>query len=197
VSTPDYGPFGGIVGSAGALVAATGAIALTWRGRTNWQPSETDLPLGPERVGGVVTAVLVGLLWIVTRPADSRAFVPGLAVAMATLLIVALLVYSILIATQTYVIEIRSTEDQDATEKIIGGFWMKQAVSDALKRDPAETVQGYLKATGFHVDQVWSRTSRALAKATFVAMYLVIVIAGSLALTSVAILVDAIVRPAG
>jgi len=75
-----FGPLTGLVGTVGSIFAAGVAIALTWRGRARWEPSETDIAKGPERVGGLVTAVLIVILFVVTRPPGSGGLLPALAI---------------------------------------------------------------------------------------------------------------------
>jgi hypothetical protein len=55
--------FDQIVADAGALIAAAGAILVSWKGRARWEPWEEDVPKGPQQVAGLVTAVAIGVLW--------------------------------------------------------------------------------------------------------------------------------------
>jgi hypothetical protein len=60
----DYGPVGNLVATAGTLVAVVGALALAWRGRGRWEPSEEDISTGPQRVAGLVAVAGLVLLWV-------------------------------------------------------------------------------------------------------------------------------------
>ena len=43
----DFGELSDLVKAVGLLVSAVLTIALAWRGRTRWEPSDQDLPRAP------------------------------------------------------------------------------------------------------------------------------------------------------
>ena len=177
-----YGPLTGLVGVVGSLVAAGAAIALTWRGRSRWEPSETDIPNGPQRVGGLVTTVLIAILWALTRGSTSAGVLAGLALGLLVALVASLLGYGYVTATQTY-------DGAQAGHKIIGGFRLIPAAKSAL-REHRSTTQQLFASVAYDPDRVWPRRSRASAKLVFTVLYLVLVVSGSLALAAAAILVE-------
>jgi hypothetical protein len=182
----DFGALGPLVGAVGSLIAAAGAILLTWRGRARWEPSETDIPSGPQRVGGLAIAVLVAVLYFSTRAPGAESFLPGLAVGLVLICVVVLLVYSFFTSTQTF-------EDSRRRRRVIGGFTLTPRARDAIAPGgPAEppTVQQLFERGGFDPDLVWPRQSRALAKVSFVLFYLLLVVSGTMALASAAILIE-------
>jgi hypothetical protein len=58
----NYDSLTDLVNAAGILVSAGVAIGLIWRGRAKWEPSEVDIPTGPERVAGLLTAIAVAII---------------------------------------------------------------------------------------------------------------------------------------
>ncbi len=178
----DFGPLAGLVGTVGSIIAAVGAIALTWRGRSRWEPSETDVASGPQRVGGLVNAVLIAVLWVLTRPAGSPPALPALAVALAIVTVAALLAYGFVTATQTY-------EDAKRRRKVIGGFQLTREAKREIRKQKL-TVQQYFSGVAYDPDEVWPRSSRALAKLAFVLLYLLLVVSGTVAVAAAAILIE-------
>ena len=178
----DFGPLAGLVGTVGSIVAAVGAIALTWRGRTRWEPSEADVASGPQRVGGLVNVVLIAVLWAATRPAGTPAVLPVLAIGLAAVTVAALLGYGFVTSTQTYA-------DQKRRRKVIGGFELTAEARREIRKQKL-TVQQYFDGVAYDPDEVWPRSSRALAKLVFVLLYLLLVVSGTVAVAAAAIMVE-------
>jgi hypothetical protein len=179
----DYGPLAGLVGTVGSIVAAAGAIALAWRGRSRWEPSETDIANGPQRVGGLLTTVLIVVLWVLTRGGGgSLTILSALAIGLAVVAVVALLGYGFVTSTQTY-------DDLKLARKIIGGFRIVPAARRDIKKKEL-TVQQYFSGAGYDPDEVWPRGSRASAKLLFVLLYLLLTVSGGVAVAASAILVE-------
>src|SRR5689334_13490539 len=98
--TENYGALTSLVRAAGTLVSAAIAIGLTWRGRAKWEPSEVDIPKGPERVAGLLTAVAVAIIWSLISDTTHLTLLTQLAIGLAVGTLFALLIYSFLISTQ-------------------------------------------------------------------------------------------------
>jgi hypothetical protein len=183
---PDYGPLSGLVGTVGAIGAAGAAILLTWRGRARFEPSESDVPKAPERIAGVVTTVLIAVLWA-GRSGLGTPLLSALAIGLAVLAVAALLGYVALTGSQTY-------EDTRHHRKIIGGFSLLPGARAEIRKRRL-TTQQYFAVVEFDPDRVWPRGRRALAKTGFTAVYLVLIVSGSIALTSAALLVEGQAAP--
>ncbi len=164
-------------------MAAGLAIAQAWRGRAGWEPSEEDISRGPQKVGSLAAAVLVAVLWAKT---SGSANVTTLAVALIALTIMFLCIYGYVVATQTYT-SLHVVQSTVQEEKIVGGYRLTAAAKKRLQAGDL-TVQELFKGAAYDPDKVWTRSSRALAKMTFVLGYLGLTICGTLALAAGAII---------
>jgi hypothetical protein len=187
----NYGVLQPVVSDAGSIMAAGGAIALAWRGRTAWEPSEEDLSGGPQKVGGLIGAILIVILWVYAHGSPKDHFLIPLIIAAAVTCFVALCAYSFLIAVQTYS-RVSVVDGKAKAEKVVGGFVLKPEAKEIKKKHAGLTVQRLLEGSAYDVDRVWTRPSRALAKLLFVVGYLGLVISGTVALASAAILISGI-----
>jgi ABC-type uncharacterized transport system substrate-binding protein len=191
--TSDYGIFTDLVKGAGFLVSATTAIGLTWRGRARWEPSEEDIPRGPQKVAGLASAVALAFLW--SFYADSS-HLPGLKLISTWSVgscILGLIIYGYLISVQTYYGP-HALSGPGVTDsprrKIIGGLWLLPGPRRLARRTANPiTTQEQLDNSDHNPDKIWSRPSRGLAKTTFVVFYLVLTVAGTVALTSASMLI--------
>ena len=181
----DYGVLTDVVTNVGTAFAALLAIVLAWRGRTQWEPSEEDVSRGPQKVGGVLALAGLVLLRFTYSDDGETGALPWLLVLFALLCLVGLLLYSYLIARQTYYLE---RVNGSAVEKVtvIGGFRTTERARELTSQ--GKTVQELLKGTAYEVDRVWPRESRAAAKLSFVAAYLLLTVSGTLAVVCAALL---------
>ena len=184
----DYGALTDVVANVGTAFAALGAIVLAWRGRTDWEPSEEDVSRGPQKVGGVLALVGLVLLRFSYRDEDDVGVLPWLLVVFGLLCLVGLLIYSYLIARQTYEVQ-RLNSGRVETVKVIGGFRTTERAAE-LERS-GKTMQDILKGAAYELDRVWPRGSRAVAKLSFVGAYLLLTVSGTLAVVSAALLLGA------
>jgi hypothetical protein len=155
---------------------------LAWRGRAKWEPSEEDIPAGLQKVGGLVAAVGIVLLWAEWRTPDHVKSLDVLAITLAACAIVSLLAYSYLVGSQSY-----DAVATTATTRIIGGFWLTSTARKARQNAGNVTVQDLLAGAGYDPDKLWSRSSRQLAKLAFQVSYLGLTLSGTIALTAAAI----------
>lgn len=188
-SSGDYGIFAGLVATAGTLLSATAALILTWKRRARWEPSEEDIPKGAQRTGGLVIAVVIGIAYFWLRGQESALPLTKLSLVSAGIAFVALLLYSILVGVFTYEQVFSPSPNIARRRKIIGGFRLTQAARTAV-RTRNITVQEALAGAAYDLDKVWSRISRALAKATFLLSYILLVAGGTLALAFVSLLLQ-------
>jgi hypothetical protein len=183
----DTGTLAPVVKAAGWLISAVAAIGLTWRQRAHWEPAEEDVSQGPARVGGLLSAVALALIWTLLATTGHRGTLAVTAITLAALSLLALLGYGYLIATQLYDKLIMSGPDTTRII-IIGGFRRTPAATAKLAERTDLTVQTLLADAAYDPDLVWPRPSRALAKMSFTAAYLLLTVCGTLALSTAAIL---------
>jgi hypothetical protein len=188
LASNDFGPLRNLVGTVGSIVAAGAAIGLAWRGRTKWEPSEEDISKGPQKVGGLVAAVMIVLIWSRINDRDHIGLLVRLAVGLALVSVVTLLLYGFLVAMQTYYVLQALKADEPIKRNIIGGFWLTDEAKKSQRRKKV-TTQALLAGAAYDPDVLWSRASRGLAKMFFVLCYLGLTVSGTLALTCAATIV--------
>src|SRR5690349_20284856 len=110
---PDYGVLKNVVAAAGSLLAATGALLLGWRGRGRWEPAEEDVPRGPQKVGSLLAALAIAVIWARYRH-DHPQTLTGLIIGFGVACLIALCAYSFLIGVYTY-------KDVGNNRVVIGG----------------------------------------------------------------------------
>ncbi len=189
VSQIEFGPFSNLVADSGTLIAVVGALGLAWRGRNRWEPSEEDIAAGPQRIGGLVAAAGLVLLWARYHNATGA---PGLGLLLVILIVacvISLLVYSFLVGMQTYEVT-KAVDGQPRVSKIIGGFRITPRAAEVLSERRDTTLQQTLAGAAYDADRVWTRASRSAAKLCFIIAYLALTVSGTLALAAAAILLS-------
>jgi hypothetical protein len=183
----DYGMFANLVKTAGFLLSAAVGLRLTWKGRARWEPSEQDVPRGAQKIGGLLCAVCLAILFSQFSTAQYSSFLAKLSLWLGGFALLSLLIYGVLISTFTCDRQASVSPGSVKTEKIIGGFWLTRRAR--ASRDLNEvTIQELLKGAGYNADLVWPRLARALAQQMFVLGYLGLTVCGTLALTVSAML---------
>jgi hypothetical protein len=182
VIAADYGPLGNLVATAGAVVAAGGAIGLAWRGRSRWGPSEEDVPGGADKVGALLATLAIVLMWADWRSDDHIGSLEAVAIGLGIGAGVAFLAYIYLIGVQTYDVPAGA----GPSRKIIGGFWLTPRARKARQENDV-SVQELLAGAAYNPDRLWSRPSRQLAKLSFQVCYLALTTCGTVALAAAAI----------
>jgi hypothetical protein len=185
----EYGQLGSLVATAGSVMAAGVAILAVWAGKGRWAPPKNALSDALEPVSVVVSmAIILTLLIDPFKIAGAgglatAALVAGLA-AVATLLLYLFLMV-VLVHERP-----RATGDGTTTEveRFIGGFWLTPGAKEKLKQ--AGSVQLLLRGSAYDPDLLWSRPSRGLATVSLAVCYMMLVVAGSVALASGAMLLD-------
>ena len=179
LAAQDYGPLKEVVSLAGSIIAAGAAIGLAWRGRANWEPSEEDVPAGAQKVGGLIGAVLIALIFANWSNEDDAGKLVTTALVALGLTLVFLVLYGCLVGMQTY----KFIEADGTPERIIGGFWLTKKARK-IKAERQLDVQRLLEGAAYEIDKVWSRPSRQLAKTSFVLAYLGLTTSGTIALAA-------------
>lgn len=189
----DFGSFSQIVPAAASLLAAAGALILTFKGRANWEPAQEDVPLGAQRLGGMLTAVAIaGIYHQFVVKGGSPDTLELASWTLAVFAVVFLLLYAFLIGLLTFDKIVALPDNKTETIKIIGGFRLTPKARELVAQgNPVKTIF----AAAYEEDLVWERGSRAAAKAVFLFVYVALVATGTSAITSSAILVSA--EPSG
>lgn len=181
----DLGPFAGLLGTAGCAISAGTALITTWSGGANWAPQDEGMLKGPGRIAGLTSTALVVILWVGTRPAGPYPYLPNLALVAAMLTIGAFLAYQFLTSTLTY--DDRSYPKKP--RKMIGGFRIKASARHAMAEQD-KSPQQFLDGADYDPEEVWTPTSIAAARVALLLTYLLLLISGTVALASVALLVE-------
>jgi hypothetical protein len=189
IDSSDAGPLAPVVIGAGWLITAAAGVALAWRGRTDWEPAEEDVSRGPAKVGGVICAVALGLIWILLGSSSGhRTALVWIAATTAAVCFLSLAFYGYLIAVHVYDKVVAVGPEQSKTMKIIGGFRLTRQAAKKLNELDNVTVQNLLRGANYDPDLLWSRQSRAIAKLAFSTSYIALTICGTLALAATAML---------
>jgi len=185
---PKYGPLTDIFRAAGFLVSASTAITFLWKKRANWEPAEEDLPHGARRISSLVTSVALGIMWLNTGNDGGRRFQEFALVLGATVL-VSFLVYGALAGFLRYRKRGPDKNGHLVDQFVVGGFQLRNAARAKVqqKKNPP-TVQQLFEQAGFDADQIWTRSSLVAARLLLSVGYLGMVVSGTLALSSTAIL---------
>lgn len=198
----DYGAFAPIVSTAGTIVAMGAALTLGWKGRAKWEPVEEDVSRGPQKVAGLVAALMVVLIWVQWNNIQYKNTLTKLVINCSIGLITSLIVYGLLkgfiyTAVRKKGQAAESTETEEI--KVIGGLWLnKNARAHVGKPEgphtPGQpppqilTVKRMFALSEYDKDELWSRLSQQLASMLFTLGYLGLIISGTVALGSGAIL---------
>jgi hypothetical protein len=158
------------------------AISLSWRRGGKWIPYQEDLPKAAERIGGVLTAVAVALLWALYNSWVAVPFLTRTALMTAAAAVVAFLIYAFLVALQTYQKDV-STSTSERFVKIVGGFTLTPA---AKRKRKTQNIQAMFKDAAYDPDAIWERPGRALAQGLFALFFIAMTFSATVALSSAA-----------
>jgi hypothetical protein len=179
----DFGTLAPLVKVVGTVISAAAAIGLAWRGRTSIEPSEEDIPGIPQKVGGLLTAIALALIWSMAADSSHYNLLVFLSVSLGILTLLALLCYGFLIGTLSF-------RTNSPANTIIGGFALTPYAKAKLEAATAGlTVQQLVHDEADDPDRVWDRKSRSLAKQVFVLSYLLLVVSGSISISCASIIV--------
>src|SRR5258708_24353753 len=106
---PEYGSLAPLVKVVGWLVSATAAILFSWKKNSDWEPVEQDLSKGAKGVGGVLTAIVIAVVWTQWADKPHEQTILSLTVWLGAATLLFLLLYGTLIAMLTFT-EVASNE---------------------------------------------------------------------------------------
>ena len=194
-SGTEYGDLLPLVKAAGWLISAAWALIFGWRGRSKrWAPSEEEIPGAPSRIAGLLTAVLLGVLWFqeTSDITQGRWLLPILWVSVAVT-VVAFLLNNFALTTLMYE-RVEAQHNQPVTTRIVGGLWLTPEARE-VRRKVHDTIQNIFAGNEYVTDRVWPRPARAFAKVLFIIFYLLFTVGGSAALAAGALVTLAAQEP--
>jgi hypothetical protein len=168
-------------------MSAGAVVILTFKPRASWEPSEQDVSTAPQKIAGMLTAAGIGVIWkrLSDSAYDDLLIRLGIGLLLGCLL--SLIVYAVLIRAMTYVQEHRSPANEIEFRSIIGGFRLTDAARRSLMKLPGLTQQELLRDSENDPGKVWKPFYRKLAKVLFISGYIGLTVCGSIALSSIAI----------
>lgn len=186
----DYGPLQDIVSGAGFALAATGSIYQMVVGRAKWEPPYQALPSLPRRATATVSAVLIVVLWFLTNGRESK---PGwllpLVIVLALLFLGAAITYFRLYSRYTYPVPVAIGPREVKWERIVAGSELTEESAEHLRKKRVRSEKELLEGAAYDVDLVWTRKSRLRIQTHLLSLYLLVTIAGILALASAGALI--------
>ena len=194
-SGTEYGDLLPLVKAAGWLISAAWALIFGWRGRSKrWAPSEEEIPGAPSRIAGLLTAVLLGVLWFqeTSDITQGRWLLPILWVSVAVT-VVAFLLNNFALTTLMYE-RVEAQHNQPVTTRIVGGLWLTPEARE-VRRKAHDTIQNIFAGNEYVADRVWPRPARAFAKVLLITFYLLFTVGGSAALAAGALVTLAAQEP--
>jgi hypothetical protein len=194
-----YGALGGIVATAGSVMAAGSAITLAFKGRARWEPIEDDVPEAPAKVAALVTAVCVVLIWSATRQRHDPGWLVPLCLGCLIATFVGMCIYIWLVQVHTFTAEFATGRRRVVSRKVIGGLWLTPCAQKAMlhRPDGPITLQRLFAGAAYDKAKLWSGNSLFAAKLLFLVAFLALQVFGSLSLASAAILLDAVITGSG
>jgi len=159
------------------------ALAFTWRGRlTKWKPPEEVLPAAGQRIAVLLSIVFLAIAYFYARPSQLEKLYWASGI-MGIVVFISFLVYSVLIFTHRYL-------HPKTGKDILGGLWLASyartvmrdgiLTSDNKRIPPPRTIEELLRGID-DLSLVWSRFSRALLSAAVIALFIIILCVGNLA----------------
>lgn len=198
-ASTDYGQFAPIVSTAGTILAMGAALSLGWKGRAKWEPVEEDVSAGPQKVASLVAALMIVLIWVQWNEKSHQGQLIKTMVGCSIGLIVSFIVYGLLQGHTYDKVRKKAGEPDESTQseriKVIGGLWLRKYARDR-KGKPEDgsdnarilTVKRMFALSEYDKDDLWSPASQQVAKMLFTLAYLGLIITGTVALGSGAIL---------
>jgi hypothetical protein len=181
-SSSDYGPFAPVVGYAGAIMAAGGALFFMWGGKMQkWRPPDEDLPGTGQAVVLLLCGVGMVLQWYFATP-DALAYLLGAVAVLAVTCVVCFLRYSGLLGTYIYVKKEAISETSTRDVRILGGHELLPE-AEKKRRKLGVDVQTLLEGAAYKADLLWSRGARQWVKQRVLIFFILTLVLGTSALT--------------
>ncbi|HYE24709.1 MAG TPA: hypothetical protein VEG32_05865 [Clostridia bacterium] len=192
--SPDFGIFAPIVAAGGTIIAMGFALAVAWKGKSDWEPVEEDFPKLLRRIGGTVSACIVALIWVQWYGVGHMRTLTSLAAWCLGGLIASAIVYIMLYSVVYKAVRVlpNTSRANPRTEevRVVGGLWLRESAKKRLNRKGGpETVQELFEGAAYDKDLLWDKSVQQLSKALFAIGYLGLTTTGTVALGVTSILV--------
>src|SRR6266436_6630310 len=161
--TSDYGPFGPLVGYAGAIMASIAAVFFLWAGKMEkWRPPDEDLPGKSQAFVLLLCGVVMVMQWYFAVPEAIKwmLFSSGL---FAVISVACFLFYSCLLGIYVYVKKIASGVQSTRDVRILGGIKLLPE-AEKKRQERGVDIQTIFEGASYNVDLLWSRGSRQCVK---------------------------------
>ncbi len=180
--TPDYGPFAPVVGYAGAIMAAGGALFLLWGGRMRkWRPPDEDLPGTGQALVLLLCGVGMVLQWYFAAPGSIDWFLGSVAL-LAIACVLCFLRYSGLLGTHVYIKRVAVGPAKTIEVRILGGRTLLPEAESKRRQHGVDT-QTLLEGAAYKEDLLWSRAERQWVKQRVLLLFILTLVLGTSALT--------------
>jgi len=182
VSASDYGPFAPVVGYAGVIMAAGGALFLMWGGKMEkWRPPDEDLPGTGQAIVLLLGGVGMVLQWYFATPGVIGWFLGGVAV-LALACVACFLRYSGLLGTYVYIKKESTGPKSTRDVRILGGHELLPEAEEKRQKLGVDT-QTLLEGAAYKADLLWSRPARQWVKQRVLLFFILTLLLGTSALT--------------
>jgi hypothetical protein len=192
MTVANYGPFAHAIGYAGAIMASSSALFALWGGKMDkWRPPEEDLPGTAQKAALLLCGVGIVFQWYLAAPERIIPFFIAIAIE-ALICVFGLLKYSRMIGTFIYSVEIVTGPDSVRRARILGGTELLPE-AEAIRMNNRIDIQALLRGAAYNPDLLWSRQSRAGIKQSVLALFVVILVSGTSALTGASLAVQVLI----
>ena len=191
-NTPDYGPFAPAVGYAGAIMATGAAIFTLWGGKSkSWRPPDKNLPGTAQKFVLLICGVFMVVEWYFAEPDNARWMIAGVVVA-SILAFVFYLMYSSLIGTYGYRINLTGKCDPQKDPLILGGRTLRPEAVETGRQNGITDTQILLEGAAYNVDRLWDRPNLQWVQTRALVYFVVMLVLGTSALTTASFSVQVI-----
>jgi hypothetical protein len=178
----DYGPFGPVVGYAGAIMAAGAALFTMFGGKMQkWRPPDEDLPGTAQRLVLLLCGVGMVLQWYLATP-NTIAWFLGAVAVLAVTCVACFLRYSGLLATYVYIKREATGQKSVRDVRILGGRKLLREAEEKRKKHGVD-IQALLEGAAYKTDLLWSREDRQWVKQRVLLFFILTLVLGTSALT--------------
>jgi hypothetical protein len=192
-SASDYGPFAGVVGYAGAIMAAGGALFTLWGGKMRkWRPPDEDLPGTAQTLVLLLCGVGMVLQWFLSRPDYIEWFLAAVGI-LSLACVLCFLHYNNLLGTHIYIKRIATDSRSTRDVRILGG---RELLPDAAKKlkKPGVDIQTLFEGAAYNCDLLWSREARQWVKQRVLLFFILTLVFGTSALTGAGFATQTLVK---
>jgi hypothetical protein len=181
-SASDYGPFAPVVGYAGAIMAAGGALYLIWGGRMQkWRPPDEDLPGAGQKLVLLLCGVGMVLQWYFATP-SAISWLLGTVAFFAVACVGCFLRYNSLLGTYVYIKKEVAGQNSIRDVRILGGRELLPEAEEKRKKFQVD-IQSLLEGAAYKVDLLWNRGERQWVKQRVLLFFILTLVLGTSALT--------------